>query len=286
MDNYELSAENAVTAQPQTNENAAAVQPHMSEEDAVTAQPQTRDVDSMTDADFDEYIEESKRGQVRTAAVTKETHDTEPEQEPEPQEPPAVFKSFDTQEEWQREINGIIERRLEKTRPKVKSFDEIEAMARALYDGDDPVASMIDDLKTQAAERRSMTVEELDRQTETERKARLYDEQQAQTQAQRRYNELLDKWRSESAELAKTVSGFDFEKALENREFYDRVVKGYSVADAYALTAAQNAPKPKPQRRPIAQNAAKPQNFAAPSVRVEDMTDEQFDKYIEKCEKG
>lgn len=87
-------------------------------------------------------------------------------------------------------------------------------------------------------------------------------------------------WAKDIEAMKKFVPGFNFEKAMENKEFYNLVMQGVSIPIAYiAVTSKQ----PTAQRRVIAQNAQSnsAQNGAI-DQSVENMSDEDFDKYLKK----
>lgn len=89
-------------------------------------------------------------------------------------------------------------------------------------------------------------------------------------------------WAKDIEAMKKVVPGFDFAKAMENKEFYNLVMKGTSIPIAYLAVTAKMQ-KAEPQRRVIAQNAqsTSAQN-GSPDQSVENMSDEDFARYIKR----
>ena len=87
-------------------------------------------------------------------------------------------------------------------------------------------------------------------------------------------------WAKDIEAMKKFVPGFVFERAMENKEFYNLVMQGVSIPIAYiAITNKE----PAGQRRIIAQNAqSNSAHNGAIDQSVENMSDEDFDKYLKK----
>lgn len=285
MEEKELNAENAEVVQPQD----------MGADAADTAQPQ-KSIDDMTDEEFFRYLETAQTEEAdepktvnmsEAAEQTAENADDVPDSEKDGAEKTdAPFKVYRSQEEWQSEIDGIIGKRLKSNREQTESYNKILSIAEDFYGKENALEGLIKDLRAQAAEKRSISPDEYAKRIELEEKARLYDEQTALAATQQKQAETLRSWQTQSEELRKTVPDFDFEKALADTEFYDRIVKGYSVADAYNLTKKAAAPVQVGKRKPVAQGALYSQAGGSPSeIDVSKMTDKEFDDYLKKCYK-
>lgn len=89
-------------------------------------------------------------------------------------------------------------------------------------------------------------------------------------------------WEKDIEAMKKIIPDFDFAKAMENEEFYALVMKGNSIPLAY-LAVTMKEKKSAPQRKVITQNAqsASAQNGAL-DQSVENMSDEDFAKYIKR----
>ena len=285
MEEKELNAESAEVVQPQD----------MGADTADTAQPQIN-IDDMTDEEFFKYLETAQTEEAdepktvnmsEAAEQTAENADDVPDSEKDGVEKTdAPFKVYRSQEEWQSEIDGIIGKRLKSNREQTESYNKILSIAEDFYGKENALEGLIKDLRAQAAEKRSISPEEYTKRIELEEKARLYDEQTALAATQQKQAEMLRSWQTQSEELRKTVPEFDFEKALTDTEFYDRIVKGYSVADAYNLTKKAAAPVQVGKRKPVAQGALYSQAGGSQGeIDVSKMTDKEFDDYLKKCYK-
>ena len=285
MEKKELNAESAEVVQPQD----------MGADIADTAQPQIN-IDDMTDEEFFKYLEtaqteetdEPKRVNMSEVAeqTAEDTADTPDSEKDGAEKASAPFKVYRSQEEWQSEIDGIIGKRLKSNREQTESYNKILSIAEDFYGKENALEGLIKDLRAQAAEKRSISPDEYAKRIELEEKARLYDEQTALAEAQQKQAQTLRSWQTQSEELRKTVPDFDFEKALADTEFYDRIVKGYSVADAYNLTKKTAPSVPVSKRKPVKQGALYSQAGGSQGeIDVSKMTDKEFDDYLKKCYK-
>ena len=285
MEEKELNAESAEVVQPQ----------NMGADTADTAHPQVN-IDDMTDEEFFKYLETAQTDEAdepkpvnmsETAEQTAENTDDVPKDEKNvANEDAAPFKVYRSQEEWQSEIDGIIGKRLKSNRIQTENYNKILSIAEDFYGKENALEGLMKDLRAQAAEKRSISPDEYAERIELEQKARLYEEQAAIAQAQEKQAQTLRSWQTQSEELRKTVPDFDFEKELSNKEFYDRIVKGYSVADAYNLTKKTAPPVPVSKRKPVAQGALYSQAGGSQGeIDISKMSDKEFDDYLKKCYK-
>ena len=109
---------------------------------------------------------------------------------------------------------------------------------------------------------------------------RYREQKQKRADYDKQVENIRSGWAKDIEAMKKFVPGFNFEKAMENKEFYALVMQGVSIPIAYiAVTSKQ----PTAPRRVIAQNAqsSSAQNGAI-DQSVENMSDEDFDKYLKK----
>lgn len=268
MTNIILNAENEEVVQPQI-ENSA-------ENEEITV-PQ-----DMSDDDFETYINSAKNGGVlgEVQATPHKTGQAEPASEEE--EP---FRVFKTQQEYQSTIDGIIGERLRKNRESMNTLDSLKQLSQSFYGGDDgdaAIKQLIDDLQSQNAEKKGITVDEYKEQSQNRIDAEKYRMQQQQQTAQtERIEQIKSRWQSESEELKKVIPDFDFQKAMQNKSFYDNIISGMSVSAAYLavtkLDAVNNA-----KRRNIVQNGSIKGSGGKVESNPAAMSDTDFINYINK----
>lgn len=281
-----LNATNEEVVQPQYENNGA--------EGATASQEiTTPDYNNMSDEEFANYLNSVQNDVEQTeievqeqsdeAGVQEETGVTEPAQvENKP------FKSFATQEDYQGEIDRIIGERLKKNRESMNTLEGLKELSQVFYggeDGDSALAQLVEDLQSQNAEKRGVSVEVYKQQTQDSIDARKYREQQQQaTDRESRIAEVQQKWQSESAELKKIVPDFDFNTAMQNKTFYNNIIEGMSVSNAYLASRQAEAPA-RPQRKAIPQNGTM-QSSTTGKVEANpaSMSDADFMRYINKIQ--
>lgn len=297
MDEENLNAENEVVVQPQ-DENGA--------EDTNVSQGEftAPDYDSMSDEEFAEYINSAKSGTVSRGEVQAEGQETQsgeadpaddsdeaPENSREDEVKP--FKSFATQEEYQSELNRIIGERLKKTREGKEQLDSILQQAGEFYGSEDTadiVKRLVDDLRSQNADKQGIDVDTYTKNQQDAIDAKRYREQQrAQEEREQRIQQIRSRWDSEAEELKKVVPSFSFEKAIENKRFYDLITDGHSVSMAYLAcnnAAAESNPSnlaDTHKRRSIVQNGnTRGGGSGTVEFNPETASDADFQKYIDK----
>lgn len=89
---------------------------------------------------------------------------------------------------------------------------------------------------------------------------------------------LLD----EASRIKEQVPDFDFKRMLaEDPEFRERILKGYSVEEAFYLSnRKKNAEKTPKKRLGIRENGRSSSMGAGSTKNVSNMSDEEFKKYI------
>lgn len=91
-------------------------------------------------------------------------------------------------------------------------------------------------------------------------------------------NKLL----AEEAELKKEVPEFDLKTMLkEDPEFRERILKGYSVEEAFYLSNRKKNAEPRPKKKiGMRENGRASFSGAGVERNVNNMSDEEFKKYI------
>lgn len=273
--------------------------------DAQTAAAQT--AEEMTDEAFEDYLknirENQEANQPVSNAQTQEPSDgkdegsaAEPENEAEEevQKPYRIFKS---QDDWQRTIDRIVGDRLKGTKQQKEQLDKIVQQAAAFYgaeDTDELINLLVDDLRVQNADKRSMDIEDYRRQEKDMIDARKYREEERERQeSQSRVEAIKNRWIRESEELKSLVPDFDFNTAMQNESFYNSVIEGKSLSAAYiaakgaeaAIGQRANQPRQEeqPKRRAIKQNGTQSASSGgAANFNPETASDADFMKYINK----
>lgn len=305
------------------NETPEVVQPAAGAEDEITsteaaAEPQPRNVEEMSDEEFAEYIQSAQDGTLTSEVQAERTDDKETQAAAEntdeggdegsptaegdeqgtaePAQETQFFKTFTTQEEYQSEIDRIVSKRYgdlaRKNRESLAALDSVKDLAVSYYggDGDNALKALIADLKEQSAEKAGVSAEEFDSRMRDTVDARRYREQMKERETQQaQVNDIRERWNRESEDLRAVVPDFDFGKAMQNKMFYDSIVKGMSVATAYMTAQRAAAPevkkpaKPAPARQPIQQNiGAQRTSLGKVERNIDAMSKEEFSAYIDR----
>lgn len=308
MNEENISAVNEEVAEPQTDlqpeENGT--EGNAEHEEVVTPQ-----IDNMSDDDFIDYLNNVRSGNVprdnaqqtsgdapqndadntaeeidaaqdENVVNSRENADNQNNHEP--------FKIFATQEDWQRTIDGIVGERLKSSRQSKEQLDSILQQAAAFYDTDDMTGladRLIEDLRSQNADRRGIDIESYKRQQQTELELRQFKEhQQQEREKQEQIQQIQARWARESEELKRVIPNFDFDTAMKNPKFYDAVINnGQSLGIAYMMSnqTPTPAPKPKQTRRPIIQNGnAAGASGGTVEFNPETASDADFERYINR----
>lgn len=264
-------------------------------------------LEQMTDAEFDEYVNSVKAGgnnednephdeettpqdneqdnDVETSienpdnSVDDESQDNEQSGD---KEQPKTFT--------QAEVDKIIGKRLAEERTRHSSVDGLADEAIKYYGGDreSALSQLLTDLRGQNADKQGVNREEYSKYSEIERKAKLYDEQEAlREQRDKQADELREKWKQGEEELQAIYPEFSFDTAMNNTVFRDAIFKGMSVPMAYMLM--NKSEKPKSTRQSIRQNAQNTVNNGKAGEITEDtinkMSEKDFDRYVESIRK-
>lgn len=277
MNENNLNAEfNEEVVQPQTDgaEVAEATQ------GVVTEPP--KDIEEMSDDEFESYInsaqddfDEMQNENNTGDAVPADVSRNEP------------FKVFKTQEDYQGEFDRIIGERLKKSRESMETLEGLKQHALNFYDasdGDSALRQLVDDLQQQNAEKHGMSVEDYERQMRDSIDAQKYrNEQGRKLYEQQRIADIQQRWRAESAELKKIVPAFDFGAAMQDKTFYENIVDGKSVSNAY-LAANRNTSAPSAKTRRVIQQNGNTRGGSAGVVEANPaaMSDRDFANYIDR----
>lgn len=266
------------------------------------------DVEKMSDEAFDEYLAKTRTGgdgemEAESAQPDKSSDDEsdtaeaddKPAEGEDTKEETKPFKSFSTEEDFLREVEAAVSERMQKSAVELERLSGLARQASAFYDTeneDEALEQLLEDLRTQNADKQGVDIEAYNRAQKDAEDARLYRKQQEEAREREiRINGIRSRWDRESAELKSIVPNFDFSKAMENKEFYNRLVNGSSVSAAYigsGLAAPKTAPAAKKEsaRRVIRQNGSANDGHGAVSVNPTTMTDAEFEDYISKIKNG
>ena len=278
------------------------------------ANPQ-RDIDSMSDEDFADYINSAQEG--RLSEVQAENADLSKNGQNDgnmtpktgsigqadakipanssdpgiaaPAEKAKPFRTFATQGDYQAEIDRIIGDRLRKNREGMEQLDGLKQLALSFYgtnDSDFALSKLTDELKNHAARRKGMSVDDYNAHTRDRIDAEKYRAlERRRMQKEQISRDLRMRWMRESEDLKTIVPDFDFAKAMGNRTFHDYITRGMSVGAAY-VASTRNDPglqTPAPKRRSIPQNGNMNRNgIGKVEMNVAGMSDAEFQKYINR----
>lgn len=226
-----------------------------------------RDIESMSDDDFAEYLQQvqngtlpqpeepsAEEGEAADAAESaEEPGDTDPQNDDAEIKPYKVYK---THEEFQQDFDRIMGGRLKNNREDLDLLSKLKIQARNFYgdaaDDNAAVMALLNDLTNQNADKRGVETEEYNRQTQDAEDARRWREQQSQTATQEQQRTAQrERLQRDIADVKRIVPTFDFQKAMENETFRNAIASGASVQTAYMIA---NQPKPqKPKRQLIKQ---------------------------------
>lgn len=299
------SAREAEVAAPQDESNAVeneeVVTPQSGAEEEELAAPQNEsvspeDIAGMSSEEFQKYLDELDGiDEPIPEEQTAEQTDEAPEPEPETGEEPAAapFKTFATEDEYnadrdeyaKQRTNEAFGKRFKEDREKEDLLSEIRRTAGALYgDSDDAVERMLNDVRQSAADQAGMSVEDFTAQQNDRRDAENWrNQQKQQSDMESRRNAKLQEWSRDAQNLKSVDPEFDFDKAMQDKVFYNAIVNGRSVFDAYGELKKKPEPPKQAKRKPITQNAQTPSVGTGISTRnPASLSSEDFRAYINK----
>lgn len=243
---------------------------NMSEEGAVGAQPQgMKNVDEMEDGEFLEYLNRVKDGEKpfeeNSGTEAQNSADENKEENKEP------FIKFNTQEEYQQDFNSKFSKRH-------KDFKGVLDVGHEVYGKDLSDSELLEKIKSDmvaaAANNNGKTTEEFQSELELKQKAEAYDRLM---KGENDKKEVVNRWMSEAESLKSIHPDFDFEKALENPQFMESLTQGKSVAESFISSMLNKKQAP---MRAIKQNASQLSSGSTARRDPAQMSDAEFDKYI------
>lgn len=264
--------------------------------------------DMLSDEEFESYIDnilaggESKSESIANQDQGDEGGGVEPEANPDEAKPEESgsdeakpFRVFNDEQEYQSEIDRIFSKRHKDYKDLKSERDSIVDYLKEFYDTDND-SEAVELFKNQMIAKKSaekgITAEEYSEQKETERKAKLYDEQQKQ---QNDVEQLRSRLFSEESEIKKSDSSFDLMSVYSSdKQFKSDLDDSGSVYLAYAnyVKRAQKAPAKavpapaaanKPQRN-FSEVGTKPSASGKVSTSPAELSDEDFEAYIKKIQ--
>ncbi len=95
-------------------------------------------------------------------------------------------------------------------------------------------------------------------------------------------SDIKQKLLDEASKIKEQIPDFDFKKMLtEDPEFRERILKGYSVEEAFYLSNRKKSEEKAPKKRiGIRENGRSNSMGAGSTKNVSNMSDEEFKKYI------
>lgn len=114
--------------------------------------------------------------------------------------------------------------------------------------------------------------------------AKKYREQLQERQAfDEKVKQIRENWQKEAEAVKRVVPEFDFEKAMQNKKFYNLIMRGESIPIAYLAINNGEQQDSVSKRRVIVQNGQSTSNAnGSPEANIAGMSDEDFAKYVKK----
>lgn len=153
-------------------------------------------------------------------------------------------KNPKAKDEYDKRIKHIVKQRLSDLNGRLKATDSVMDMLAVKFGIEDrrdvkaiTEALQKDDyLYAQRAEENGRSIEEQREWDELDRENRMFREQQRRAEQQEQMQNQISEWQREAANLKQIFPSFDLEAELENEEFYNRLLRGDTVASTfYAL---------------------------------------------------
>jgi hypothetical protein len=220
-----------------------------------------KDLENMSDEEFDNYLSNAYDNDAYEDTEQPETEEAAEEaaENEDGSEDDAPYKSFATEEDYNKALNDYVNAKYGKelidNRSKAETLRQIEELARSYYgDSDNALQALLDDLEQQNASNRGVDVDTY-RQNEADRRdlETYRSQQKAEQEARDGRQRIIDQWNSDTERLKQTVPEFDLEQAMQNEEFRNAVINGASVPEAYySIKYRELQPQP---RDGIRQNA-------------------------------
>ena len=257
----------------------------------------------MSDEEFESYIDnilaggekESNSESIESQGQDDKGGSTETETKPEEADPEGggetkPFRVFANEDEYQSEIDRIFSKRHKDYKDLKSERDSIVDYLKEFYDTEsdsEAVELFKNQMIAKKSAERGISAEEYSEQKETERKAKLYDEQQ---QKQNDVEQLRSRLFSEESEIQKSDKSFNLQSVYaSDKAFKDDLDASGSVYLAYAnyikrsATTPAKVAKKQPQRN-FSEVATKPSASGKVSTSPSELSDEDFEAYIRKIQ--
>ena len=243
----------------------------------------------ISDKEFDKYVEaimhpeEYDEGPGYVKVFEDEEEETKKVQE----ETKKPYKSFETEEEYQAEINKIMSGKdTEYERVKAQRDELIENL-KAFYETDDAEEAaklFSEQISGQKAAAKGMTVDEYKTEEENSRKIKAYDMMEAE---RKKIADIREKLFAEESRIKETDKDFDLQKVYnEDEQFKADLKSSDSVFFAYANYVRRKSQKtqdaPKKSERSFHEEAATTTTSGGVKGSAVNLPDKEFDEYIRK----
>lgn len=264
----------------------------------VNAAPEVAVPGEMSDDDFESYISNilSDRQDAVESVEAADTADeaTTPDNSKDdvkkPQNEP--FKTFNSQNEYQAEIDRIISKRIKDYRGAVAEHDNLVNQLKEFYDVDEPeeaIKLFKNQLKAQKVAESGMSEEDYDKDQVNKQKIKAYDALIAEKQQR---NNLRGRLYAEAGRIRENDSTFDLQSVYNSdAEFKRDLEQSGSVFFAYSQLVQRAAKKTsaapaEKNKRTFSEEGATPARKGQVSTSAANMTDEDFEAYIKNILEG
>ncbi len=281
-------------------------------EDEDTLTPE--DIENMSDEEFNEYLERGQDADLdedledlegeeeKTEEEEEETDlDTTPEDDKaEPESKAEPFKTFETEADYEAEVEKRVNEAL-KDKPKADNkdkdvIDRIKRIAKKYFkDTKAPLEDVAMELEKQYAEHEGIDIDTLRESMDTEddaEKWRNSEKDKADKEARDKgKKDFIDKLNRDAESLKAIVSDFDLKEALKDKKFYNAILDGKSVLEAYNLMdkpeKAEDKPETdeekeeKPERKNVENGLLKAKGTGSGRNNPATLSESEFKKYID-----
>ena len=287
-------------------------------EDEDTLTPE--DIENMSDEEFNEYLESGLESDLDDEDITEnegeeETEDEKSDEEsdldptPEDDKPEEgekkPFKTFETEADYEAEIEKRVNEAL-KDKPKADdkdkaAIDRIKRIAKKYFkDTETPLEDVAEELEKQYAEHEDIDIDTLRESMDAEddaEKWRSAEKDKADKEARDKgKKDFIDKLNRDAESLKAIVADFDLKEALKDKKFYNAILDGKSVLEAYNLMdkPKKDEAEPekgeekdeKPERKNVENGLLKAKGTGSGRNNPATLSDAEFKKYIDKIKNG
>lgn len=240
---------------------------------------------------LNESIIPKNTGDENTVITETNNGDKDYEGTPEPEHgndsDTKYFKTFETKEEYQDNIDRIFNSRFKDYKETKSKYENLMSNLKNYFDTDDDDAAVnmfSNHMDKQQAEKKGLSLEDYRKYSALEKKAGMYDSLVMQQQEQRARQAHIDSVRSELTKAADAIkaadSSFDLVKAYRSDSTFKKTLEETgSVPQAY--TAMMNNKKKTPAFR---ENGSSYISTGHISATAANLSDADFEEYIKKIE--